>query len=252
MNMITAELIKYKRSFAKKLALIAPLFFVLYGAIIALNLPEQTKISWDLVLSIIFNWWPVIFVPIGIGLLCTLAENREKKAGNYRSLLANHIRLSNLWFSKIIAIGYYMLISSVVLIFATLATGLWTAGGNIPLVTIIGASLLIWLVSLSLIPMHLFTAARFGVLASLLLGFIGLLAGVLAADQPYWFFIPWSWAIRLMCPVIGVHPNGILLGADDPLLDHSVIPIGIIASLLWLALSSVLTSYWFSRREVRG
>ncbi|MNO03291.1 hypothetical protein D3C81_2239470 [compost metagenome] len=76
-------------------------------------------------------------------------------------------------------------------------------------------------------------------------------AGVYAAPGPNWIYIPWSWPLRLMCPVAGVHPNGVLLPAGDPLLDPSVIPIGIAVSLLFFVCSSWLTGLWFARREVK-
>ncbi|GFN31384.1 lantibiotic immunity ABC transporter MutE/EpiE family permease subunit [Paenibacillus xylaniclasticus] len=250
-DMIISEWIKYKRSFAKKLAFIAPLFFILYGAILSYYLPEQTKPTWDVLLAMIFNWWPILFIPIGISLLCTLAELREKKAGNYRSIRSNNISMFKLWFSKITVIGFYMLLSSSVLMLTALLTGLWTAGGDIPFSKIIGAGGVIWLVALGLIPIHLYAAARFGAFAGLLLGLVAMFTGVLAAPQTYWIFVPWSWPIRLMSPMVGVHPNGVMLQAGDPLLDSSVIPTGLIVSLLFLIVSSVITAYLFSRREVR-
>ena len=251
MRMIASERLKYKRSFARKLALAAPLFFVLYGAVIRFLLPDQSSLPWKLLLGMIFNWWPVLFVPMGTALLCTLAEQREKKAGNYRSLRSRNISMPRLWVSKILVIGYYMLASSVTLIFAAVAAGLLTAGGDVPLADIVGSSLLIWLVSLGLIPVHLFAAARFGAFGGLALGIAGIVAGVFAADRPFWIAVPWSWPIRLMSPMIGVHPNGVLLDPGDPLLDPAVIPAGIAASLLFLAAGSAVTAYWFAGREVR-
>jgi len=250
-NLIAAERLKYKRSFAKKLALAAPLFFALYGAVIRFYLPDQTMLPWRALLAMIFNWWPVLFVPIGVSLLCVLAENREKKAGNYRSLRANPINPGKLWLSKIVVLGYYQLLSSVVLIIAAAAAGLLTAGGSVPLMKIAAASLLIWLVSLSLIPIHLFAAARFGAFGGLALGIAAMPAGVLAAAKPYWIAVPWSWPTRLMAPLIGVHPNGVPLQPGDPMLEPSTIPLGIAASLLFLIVSSALTAGWFAGREVR-
>ncbi|MNN53656.1 hypothetical protein D3C81_1684250 [compost metagenome] len=54
-----------------------------------------------------------------------------------------------------------------------------------------------------------------------------------------------------MCPVAGVHPNGVPLESGDPLLDTSVIPVGIAVSLLFFVASSWLTGVWFARREVK-
>ena len=251
MRLIAAERLKYKRTFARNLALAAPLFFVLYGAVIRFYLPDRSSLPWNMLLAMVFNWWPVLFVPLGSALLAVLAESRERKAGRYRSLRANNISLPKLWLSKIIVLGYYQLISSVVLIAAVALAGLLTAGGAFPLPKIIGASLLIWLVSLGLVPVHLFAAARFGALPGLLLGAAAMAAGVIAAAKPYWIAVPWSWPIRLMAPLIGVHPNGVPLPPGDPLREASAIPLGIAASLLFLAASSALTAHWFKRSEVR-
>jgi ABC-2 type transport system permease protein len=251
MNMALAERLKYKRSFAKKLALIAPLFFALYGAVVRLYLPDDSLLPWDALLAMIFNWWPVLFVPIGVSLLSALAENRERKAGRCRSLRSSDISLPKLWLARIIVLGYYQLLSSLVLAAAAVAAGLIAAGGDVPLLEIVEASLLIWLVSLGLIPIHLFAAARFGAFAGLALGAAAMFAGVLAAPEDWWIAVPWSWPTRLMAPLIGVHPNGVPLPAGDPLLDASVIPIGIAASLLLLAVTSALTALWFARSEVR-
>ena len=250
-GMIAAEHLKYRRSFARKLALAAPLFFALYGAFIRLFLPDGTLMAWDALLAMIFNWWPVLFVPLGAALLCALAENRERKAGGYRGLLANPVSPAKLWLSKIIVLGYYQLAASAVLAASAAAAGLISAGGAMPLARIVGASLLIWLTSLGLIPVHLYAAFRFGTLPALAFGAAAMLAGVLAAPQSYWFAVPWSWPTRLMAPVIGVHPNGVMLPPDDPLRDASVIPAGLLASLLFLVLTSALTARLFARSEVR-
>jgi len=71
------------------------------------------------------------------------------------------------------------------------------------------------------------------------------------ATEPSWIMMPWSWALRLMCPIMGVHPNGTALAANDALLSTSVIPAGILISLLFFIAASMLTAFWFSKREVR-
>jgi ABC-2 type transport system permease protein len=63
-------------------------------------------------------------------------------------------------------------------------------------------------------------------------------------------FIPWSWGMRLMSPIVGVHPNGVPLKEGNPLLDPSVIPTGILASIVIFVLLSLVTAFWFSRKEV--
>lgn len=83
------------------------------------------------------------------------------------------------------------------------------------------------------------------------MGFIGLVVGVIAAPKPYWVYVPWSWATRLMCPIIGVHPNGVHLETSDLLRSPSVIPIGIILALATLIILTMITAVWFNRRELK-
>lgn len=250
LNVIQSENLKYKHTFSQKLVLIAPLFIVLYAIIVKLFIPAVVGTPWDFFLCMVFSWWPLIFIPLGTALLCTLAEMREKKAGNYRSLRTYNLSASALWFSKITVLALYTLLSSVTMIFTTLIAGSLFAQGTVPIGKIIEASAIIWLVSLSIIPIQLFAAAWKGTVVAVVLGLFGLFTGVIAAPKPFWIFVPWSWPMRLMSPIIGVHPNGIPLEAGDPLLNPSVIPVGIAISLAFFVVTAVLTTIWFAKREV--
>ncbi|OKP98270.1 lantibiotic immunity ABC transporter MutE/EpiE family permease subunit [Paenibacillus sp. P46E] len=250
-SILQSEHLKYKRSFSLKLVWAAPSFFVLFALIALLYIPKGQSLPGELFLSMVFNWWPFIFVPLGTALLCALAEVRERKAGHYRGLRLHNIRPGLLWIGKIMVLAYYMLLSSLGTIAAALLAGLLITDGTLPVEKVVYASLLTWLVSLSLIPLQLMAAAWKGMAASIGLGVAGMFAGVLAAPGPHWLYVPWSWALRLMCPVAGVHPNGVPLETGDPLLDTSVIPAGIAVSLLFFAASSWLTGVWFDRKEVK-
>ena len=120
-----------------------------------------------------------------------------------------------------------------------------------PIDKIIVGSITCWLTSLVLIPIQLWVATCGGVFMSMVIGFTGMLLGVLIAPTNYWIVFPWSWTTRLMCPIIGVHPNNTLLSAGDPLLNSSVIPMGIIVSLFTFFAFSLITALWFKLREVK-
>jgi lantibiotic protection ABC transporter MutE/EpiE family permease subunit len=250
LKLMQSENLKYKRSFSRKLVLIAPLFFILFAGVIKSQVKTEQVTYWRLYLSMVFNWWPVLFIPIGIALLCALGEGREKKAGGYRSLLTNNISVPLLWLSKVAVLALHLLLTSAVLVASVLVAGLILGLGAPPFGIMVGAGALIWLVSLSLIPVELFFAAWKGNVAAILLGIAGSVGGVLAAPKSYWVFTPWSWPVRLMCPVVGVHPNGAMLEANSPLWNSSVIPVGIVVSLIFFAVTALLTSVWFSKREV--
>jgi ABC-2 type transport system permease protein len=251
LDWIRSEHLKYKRSFARRLVLLAPLFFLLIA------IPQRWLIApgaikpWTLLLGQVYNWWPLLFMPLGTALMAALVELQEKKAGRYRNLRMHPVPPAGIWIAKVAVLAYYALMSTLVLMGAVLASGLLTAAGAIPWSSIVSGGLVIWLAALGTIPIQLWAAAWKGTLFSLLVGFLGMVAGVAAAPLPYWVFVPWSWPLRLMAPVIGVHPNGVLLDAADPLRDAAVIPVGIGLSLATVIVMTLLTSVWFGRREVR-
>lgn len=249
-NLLQAEALKSKRTFARKLVCGAPLFFVLYAIVVKMLMPDQSIGTWEALLFIVFNWWPVLFVPLGTALLCALTEAREKKSGAERSLRTRPVSLPRLWLAKTAVLAGHTFISSGVLVASTLLAGLLIADGPAPFWRIIGASAVVWMLSTALIPLHLMVAAWKGPAVSLALGLAGMFAGVLSAPEPYWPAVPWSWPTRLMSPIVGVHPNGVPLPDGDPLLSASVIPVGFGLALVFLAVTLQLTAIWYARREV--
>ncbi|OMD79788.1 lantibiotic immunity ABC transporter MutE/EpiE family permease subunit [Paenibacillus odorifer] len=244
---LLSENLKFKRTFSRKLIVVVPLFFLLFSFFTQQNLQTEDHYFMEMV----FNWWPLLFMTIGSALLSTLSNNKDRKAGGYRSLSSHGISIAKLWLSKIIVVSYYLLLSSLLLIAVMYLSGLLFPLGAAPLSEITTAAIVVWLTSLGMIPIYLFLAEQFGAVVSILAGLFGMIVGVLAADQPSWIYVPWSWALRLMCPIVGVRPNGVALSAQDALRDSSVILPGIVVSLVFFLVTLTLTSCWFSRREVR-
>lgn len=248
LNVLRSEHLKYKRTFMKRLILFAPLVFILISLRVKLFLPDYIG-AWEMLLAQIYNWWPVLFLPLGTALLAALAQQKEKKAGKFQNLRIHPVSTTALWTGKIAVLAYHTLLSSCILMVAVLISGLTTAGGATPWSTIVAGGLLMWLTSLPLIPIQLWAAAWKGTLFSMAVGFAGGIAGVLAAPEPYWVYIPWSWPIRLMSPVVGVHPNGVLMEENHPLRDPSVIPVGILLGIIAFVLFTWMTAAWFKRKE---
>ncbi len=249
-NIIQSELLKQKRTFARKLVIFAPLFFIVTALPQKLFMPEDIARPWQLLVGMVYNWWPVIFIPLGIALLTALGTLQERKAGNYRCLLANSISPVYIWIGKVIVMAIHTLLATLFLMIALVISGFISAGGAVPWLEIFAGGMTMWLASLALIPVQLWAASWKGTFFGMAAGFAGMIAGVLAAANSCWLYVPWSWPTRLMCPVIGVHPNGVLLEAADPLRDASVIPTGIMLSIAFLAIFTTITGLWFNRREV--
>lgn len=256
MSGFKAEILKYKRTFIKKLIISIPVFFAVYALVVQatmMNNPlSQTQSwSWESLLSLVFNWWSFLFLPIGFALFATLVAIQEKKAGNYRSLRVHDKSIIKIWFYKELGMAFYSLISHLVLIVVIITVGVISGNGKIPFGEIVVASFVCWLTSLTLIPIQLWAATWKGMPFSMGIGFVGMIIGVLIAPKPCWVIVPWSWAMRLMCPLIGVHPNGAFLTKEDLLMDISVIPVGIFVSLVFFITITVLTAKWFERREIQ-
>lgn len=248
LDILASEHLKYKRSFAKRLTLITPLLFILISLRVTLFLSDGME-AWDLLIAQIYNWWPVLFVPLGTALLAALVQQKERRAGNFQNLRIHPVSSTVLWTGKTAILAYHTLLSTSLLAGALFLSGLFTTGGEIPWSRIATGALLIWLTSLPLIPIQLWAAAWKGTLFSMAVGFAGLIGGVLAAPTHHWVYVPWSWPTRLMAPVVGVHPNGVPLDAGDPLLDSSVIPVGILLGIIAFLLFTWITVLWFKRKE---
>lgn len=251
LSIVKAEYLKYRRTFARKLVIIAPLFFVLLALPQSLFMPPEYVHSWNLILTLVYNWWPVLFIPLGLALLASLVENQERRAGNYCALRIHSFSSALLWVGKILVLAGHLLATSLGLMSIAVISGFLTGAGPIPWKQILAGGLVLWFTSLPLVPLQLWISHRFGMIINMLVGFLGLGGGVVAAAQPYWIYVPWSWCTRLMSPIIGVHPNGTFLAEADPLLNPQVIPVGLALAFASFLILTLLTSSFFKAREVR-
>lgn len=248
MQVLRAELLKYRRTFMVKLVVGIPLFFAVYSLVTIYLLPMAY--NWNGILVLSFNWWPVTFLPLGYGLFAGMVAGQERKAGAYRALKAEAGAPQRIWLGKIGGMMVVSALSSLVLVAGDLVCGVLQ--GNVPPVQVVAvAALLCWVTTWVLIPLMLWLATWGGMLLSLVLGIVGAAAGVLLAPTKLWLYCPWSWATRLMCSVIGVHPNGTILPQGSPLFDAGVIPVGVGVSLAVFVVLTFFTAQWFARREVR-
>jgi ABC-2 type transport system permease protein len=246
-----SELLKQRRTFSRKLVIFAPMAFLLMVIPARmLSVPAGTPV-WQIILTQVFNWWPVLFVPLGTALLAGLAQQQENKAGRYRGLRAHSLPPSIILVGKVGGIAIHLLLASLILMAVTLARGLLTASGPAPWKLIVISSLMIWTAGLAIIPIQMFFAAWKGMAVSMGVGLAGMILGVIFAPTGNWIWVPWAWPLRLMCAVVGVHPNGVGLEPGDPLLDPSVIPVGLLLSGIAFLALTVLTAWWFGNREVR-
>ena len=96
----------------------------------------------------------------------------------------------------------------------------------------------------------MFLSARFGLLADVLCAMtLSGLGVAFLADQNLWWLCPSAIPARLMCPVMGLLPNGLPLPAGSALWDGGVLLPGLLLSLAWLAVLTLLVLRYFEQGE---
>ena len=241
LNFIVAENLKCKRTFAKKLVFIAPLLMVLLAGVSGMYLVQNG-----------YNWWYTILFPGFITLTTSLVNQIEDRKLRYRSVLPLPVSLRKVWVSKVLLISFYTA-AACIFHFAGILLGkiLINPTSAITLPQMMAATLILIIASLWQIPFCLFLSKKFGLMAAMLINLgAGIVLGILAATESFWWACPYSWATRLMCPVLGILPNGTLAPQGDALLNPGVIPVGIFLSIALFLLLLAATAKWFQKQEV--
>jgi len=235
---LQAENLKNKRTFLKKLIFIAPMATFL----IALS-------SWKWFQVNSFNWWYMMILPGYISLMAVMTNDAEEKKLRYRAVFGLPISLKKVWISKVLVNGIYMTFSCMILLVGILLGGL--ISNTVPFFSTLSGATLIAITSLWQIPLCMFLAKKLGMLWTVLINVgVGAVFNVMAVTTSMWWVCPYSWTSRIMCSVVGCLPNGMLADIGDPLRNPSVIPIGIILSLILFVLLLIVTTNWFKKQEV--
>jgi ABC-2 type transport system permease protein len=242
LNYIKAENLKCSRTFAKKLVVIAPVCMILLAYISGKYFVENG-----------YNWWYSLILPSFITLLTALINQNEEKGLRYRAVYVLPVSLKKAWIAKVTLIGIYVAAASMIhLAGILLGKATYNTASAIAFGQVVAASMILIVTSLWQIPLCLFLSKKFGLLTTILLNVGGgTVLEIFAASKSFWWACPYSWATRLMCPVLGVLPQGVMAKAGDPMLNPGVIPVGIVLSLALFTLLLLVTSHWFPKQEVK-
>jgi len=240
MQYLNAELLKFKRTFTKKLVFIAP--------VVLLFLTWFLAIIWFQINA--FNWWYALLLPGYITLISVLSDQKESKKLHYRAVLALPVSLKKVWIAKVLTLVLYVTLSCMILL-----AGILLGGFLIPNPISIDRAclgmILVVVTAIWQIPLCLFLSRKIGMLGTILINIcVGLALGFWLVSKSFWWICPYSWTIRIMTPVLGILPNGTLAKSGDLLLNPSSIPIGISLSLLLFVILTISTAYWFQNQEV--
>ncbi|MBZ4671382.1 MAG: lantibiotic transport system permease protein [Clostridiales bacterium] len=242
LNYLKAENLKCKRTFAKKLVIIAPVLML----ILAFLSGRYFVVNG-------YNWWYILILPGFITLLSALVNQYEEKRLRYRAVFALSVDLKKIWISKVVLIGIYVSAANLLHLAGILfGMSAYNTNSGIAAYQAIAASAILIATELWQIPLCLFLSKKFGLMAAVFLNLGGgTVLKILMAAKSYWWACPYSWSSRLMCPVLGILPQGIMAEAGDPMLNSGVVPVGILLSIAFFVLLLLITTLWFPKQEVK-
>ena len=229
-NYIKTELMKEKRSANFKLGIIVPIIFVLFN-IAMVCLMGKSPGGKSYILATSFNWYPLLILPIVLSLLVVNISGKEK---------GEHIILQkskSLSFAKIelakniiiVAELFIILLISTILIFSV-AT--FILGEKILLSQLIMATMCLFIGSLPVVALSFLIYGFVKKKAILiLLNFVLTFPSVVIAVTNYWILFPWSYNLRMLSPVVGVHPNGTFLDIGSELMNMETTYLGLFLSI---------------------
>ncbi|MDR1567764.1 MAG: lantibiotic immunity ABC transporter MutE/EpiE family permease subunit [Streptococcaceae bacterium] len=221
-NYIAAEYIKGKRSFSHFFFIFFPLPVVL----ICIPFSQFMYFDINFFVPLIYNWWPTLFLPMGLAVLGYQSIQRENESHtqNYYYLLKQNM----FWQTKVITLsGYSLMANSLVSFLTILLECIMYDSSNVIILNVISASLVLWITTLFIIPLSILLAQLTTPIFSILVNLLGIIAGIFTAGENYWFVIPWGWSLRLITPIIKTKPNGTLLQESDPLNTPSIVYAGL-------------------------
>lgn len=245
-----AERMKYRRTSIKGMTVGMPLVTVVLAAWLT-----HVYFAVDS-----YNWWYIGLYPGFLGMLCGIIGGKDKRKKNY-TIWSLPCSMGSIWDAKVL-VGVMMSGISVICVVAlTILAG--TGMEEVLHIQFIaspslGAQLLagvvMWLTTLWQIPFCLFLTQKMGTFLMLVIhmGLYTILS--VTASLTAWFpLFPWAITARLMCPILGVMPNGLLLQPGQmtysaQLGDMGSLLMGIPAALLWFGLFWIGSRKWFERQ----
>ena len=239
---LKAENLKQKRTFTKKIIILSPIITILIAFLSPLWFETNG-----------YNFWYIIMLPGTITLIAILINQKEEKKLGYRVVYSLPVDLKLVWVGKLLLTSIYMFLSSLVLVICIKGIGnIFNLPLGIPLVKGFIAAIIMVITSFWQIPFTLFLCRKFGFLCGILINFgLGTILNIALADSSKWWLSPYSYTSRLMAAFLKIHPNGIPLEVGDLLRDFSVIPIGILVSIILAIGLTIITANWFQSQEAK-
>ena len=208
MNYLKAEHLKFKRTISNKLLLIAPLLTAVFAWIVGGFYGFQ---------YMTFYWWYAFLLPGTIAILCSLAHQKEERAGKYYSVLSAHINLKQFEYAKALILIEKLIVAALFLaVFAAVsnlispALAVYSVGRNF------AGSIALIFASIWQIPVCLLLARKTGFLIPIVANtLLGILMPILFGNTAIAWVCPYCWAAKTAELLMGIESNGTFAGVAD-------------------------------------
>lgn len=239
MNYLKAEHLKFKRTISNKLLLIAPLLTALFAWIVGGFHGFQ---------YMTFYWWYAFLLPGTIAILCSLAHQKEERAGKYYSVLSAPINLKQFEYAKASILIEKLLMAAIFLAaFAAVsnlispALAVYSMGRNF------AGSVALMIASIWQVPLCLFLARRTGLLLPIAANtLLGILIPSSLGNTVLSWVCPYCWAAKTAELLMGIESNGTFIGV-------AAFSWSVLLPLVFSVILYILLTLWdaanFSKKE---
>lgn len=241
LSYIKAEGLKQKRSFNNKGIWIIPGVTSLIGFAL---MGERYAFSGA------FNWWYTTFLPLIMTYVAVTIVTKDRRK-NYHGLMAVAIDKEKMWYAKVVVATVYLLMANVIFVGIMLVESKGLGLYGMPIGSTILGSLVLVMTFAWQIPLWMFLGQKMGAFISILLSVgCNMIVACLCAVKSYWW-IPFAIPARLMCPIVGILPNGFLVETSGKeFANPNVILPGILIEIVLYVILTYVTAQEFKRREV--
>ena len=241
LKMAIAEHLKMRHTFGGKLPVIAPVFSLCIVFLLAGG-------ARDVLPAMAWNFWYTTLLPGMLAIICYLGVNKDKKL-HYCNMLQVPFPAAKCLAGKLACYASGLLLANLLICTGTFISGK-ISGTTIGMAGSFFAVILLWFVFLWEIPLYIILSMRFGMFACIFSCMFMVFSDFVFASTRLWWIWPPSIPARLMCPVLGIMPNGILAQDGNTLLNSGVILPGVIISFVWFVLFIFLMVLCFNKKVV--
>ena len=250
MKIFQAERMKYRHTSMNRITFLMPFLTVLLAAALTSNFFAVDS----------YNWWYTGMYPGYLAVMCSIIGGKDKSKKNY-TIWSLPCDMKKIWDAKIFT-GMVMsgISVSVVVVMTIFIGNVMKMALHVEYIAVptifrqLLAGVLMWITSLWEIPVCLFLSQKIGKFLTLIIhvGFYIIMSNFLSLKSFFMLF-PGTITARLMCPILGVLPNGLLmqLGSmtySPELAGMNNLVIGIPAALIWFGVFWILSRKWFGRQ----